>query len=101
MPSEIYIFTLHRHFAVDKQSGNSFSFLSLYETLYFCIQVIMEQSQDSSLHQQFQALQEQQKKKLMKRKQKQEDKIKEQNTKNEEVNGLGVPDNMDLKVSGI
>lgn len=61
----------------------------------------MEQSQDSSLHQQFQALQEQQKKKLMKRKQKQEDKIKEQNTKNEEVNGLGVPDNMDLKVSGI
>ncbi|PIK56847.1 putative coiled-coil domain-containing protein [Apostichopus japonicus] len=61
--------------------------------------VIMEQSQDSSLHQQFQALQEQQKKKLMKRKQKQEDKIKEQNTKNEEVNGLGVPDNMDLKLS--
>ncbi|XP_071825988.1 coiled-coil domain-containing protein 13-like [Apostichopus japonicus] len=59
----------------------------------------MEQSQDSSLHQQFQALQEQQKKKLMKRKQKQEDKIKEQNTKNEEVNGLGVPDNMDLKLS--
>lgn len=59
----------------------------------------MEEPPDSALRQQFQALQEQQKKKLMKRKQKKEDKQKDETSNETKVNGLGISDNMDLQVS--